>query len=134
MSPISLAAQWTDEDFSTRTHTILGCQLGPSEKFSPRQRDKAKNMIKALDGAGLCSLPCIAHTLQPAWNEGRLAQKSVAHAETVLAQKLFQCLFKHQAVRFGTISGADLRSELLILCLRCDPCCQCAAETHRNFG
>lgn len=43
-------------------------------------------MIKALDNAVPFSLPCVAHTLQLVVNEGRLAQRSVAHSEAVGAQ------------------------------------------------
>ena len=45
--------------------------------------DNAKNMIKAMNDAGLPSLPCVAHTLQLAVDEGLLAQRSVADAVAV---------------------------------------------------
>lgn len=104
-------------------HTKLGCQT-----LHIVARDKAKNMLKPLDDPALVSLPYVAHTLQSVVKEGRLAQRSVAHVETVW-RKILNTPFKHQATRSGSISGTDLKSELLILRLRFDSCCHCAAET-----
>ncbi|XDV11792.1 hypothetical protein PO909_000627 [Leuciscus waleckii] len=40
-------------------------------------RDNARNMVKALNDINLASLPCMAHTLQLAVNEGLLSQRSI---------------------------------------------------------
>lgn len=120
MSPISLTAQCTDEDFTSSkgAHTKLGCWGDLKSSLRIVVRDNGKNMIKALDDAGLRSLPCVAHTLQLVANEGRLAQRSVAHVEAV-ERKIIIVHFKHHAICSDSISGVDLKSELLILFLIC---------------
>ena len=37
-------------------------------------QDSERNMVKALNNASLASLPCMAHTIQLAVNEGLLSQ------------------------------------------------------------
>lgn len=62
-------------------------------------------------------LASVAHTLELVANEGRLAWRSVAHVETVWCRIVIMS-FKHRTIRSGSISGVDLKSELLIPGLR----------------
>lgn len=98
MSMLSLTAQWVDDDFQLH-QVILQCQemvgshTAANLAFTFERmledwgidrsrvhvvlRDNAKNMVKALNDANLASLPCMAHTLQLAVNEGLLSQRSI---------------------------------------------------------
>lgn len=80
--------------YEQRAHTKLGCWGNLKSSLRTVVRDNGKNIIKALDDAGLRGLPCVAHTLQLVANEGRLAQRSVAHAEAV-ERKIIITHFKH---------------------------------------
>ena len=50
----------------------------PKNKVHAVLRDNARNMTKALEESRVVSLPCMAHTLQLAMNEGVLAQSSIS--------------------------------------------------------
>lgn len=104
MSLMSLTGQWLDKDFTLQRVVLHAKQLRGShtglaiasaiegmlqtwsiskESVHVVLRDNAKNMVKAMDDAGLPSLPCVAHTLQLTVHEGLLAQRSVADAVVV---------------------------------------------------
>ncbi|XP_070399081.1 zinc finger BED domain-containing protein 4-like isoform X1 [Nothobranchius furzeri] len=70
--------------------------------------DNAKNMIKAMNDAGLPSLPCFAHTLQLAVHEGLLAQRSIADAIAV-GRKIVGH-FKHSVLAYSRLE--DIQGQL----------------------
>lgn len=97
---------------------ILKCIFLDSEKFPPHcVFCDNKNMTK--DDAGLWRLPCAAHILQLS----SVTCLVPGHKIVIIIH------FKWYAVRSGAISRLDPKSELLICCIRCDPCCCCPAET-----
>lgn len=129
MSLISLTAHWISEDFpplqvvlharqlrgSHTSQAIAGAfdemlQTWGINKSSVHVvlRDNARNMIKAMDDAGIASLPCVAHTLQLAVNEGVLAQRSVADAVAV-GRKIIGH-FKHSALAYSHLE--DIQQQL----------------------
>ncbi|XP_028658832.2 zinc finger BED domain-containing protein 4-like [Erpetoichthys calabaricus] len=65
-------------------------------------------MIKAMNDAGLPSLPCVAHTLQLAVHEGLLAQRSIADAIAV-GRKIVGH-FKHSALAYSRLE--DVQGQL----------------------
>ncbi|XP_077101521.1 zinc finger BED domain-containing protein 4-like [Siphateles boraxobius] len=129
VSLISLTCQWIDESF-TPQRAILhakqfrGSHTGqaiaqvfeemlqtwgiPKTSVHVVLRDNAKNMIKAMNDAGLPSLPCVAHTLQLAVHEGLLAQRSIADAIAV-GRKIVSH-FKHSALAYSRL--ADIKGQL----------------------
>lgn len=70
-------------------------------------RDNAKNMVKAMNDAELPSLPCVAHTLQLAVNEGLLAQECVADAVSV-GRKIVGH-FKHSALAYSQLEDIQVQ-------------------------
>ncbi|CAI5670007.1 unnamed protein product [Oreochromis niloticus] len=65
-------------------------------------------MIKAMNDAGLPSLPCVAHTLQLAFHEGLLAQRSIADAIAV-GRKIVGH-FKHSTLAYSRLE--DIQGQL----------------------
>ncbi|KAI2645626.1 Zinc finger BED domain-containing protein 4 [Labeo rohita] len=129
VSLISLTSQWIDESFTPQRAILHAKQLRGSHTSQaivhvfeemlqtwgiPKTlvhvvlRDNAKNMIKAMNDAGLPSLPCVAHTLQLAVHEGLLAQRSIADAIAV-GQKIVGH-FKHSALAYSRLE--DIQGQL----------------------
>ncbi|KAL0150404.1 hypothetical protein M9458_054221, partial [Cirrhinus mrigala] len=92
-SMLSLTAQWINAEFKLQnillhaqefvgSHTAAAISDALANMFETWNIDKSKvhvivrdnagNMIKAMDDSGLKSIPCMAHTLQLAVNEGVL--------------------------------------------------------------
>lgn len=96
-SMLSLTAQWIDRDFKlkvllhaqefTGSHTSLVISQAFTDMLDrwkiDRSRvhavlsDDTRNMAKAMTDSDIMSLPCMAHSLQLAVNEGILSQLSV---------------------------------------------------------
>ncbi|KAI2668488.1 Zinc finger BED domain-containing protein 4 [Labeo rohita] len=129
VSLISLTSQWIDESFTPQrailhvkqfrgSHTsqaivhvfeeMLQTWGIPKTLVHVVLRDNAKNMIKAMNDAGLPSLPCVAHTLQLAVHEGLLAQRSIADAIAV-GRKIVGH-FKHSALAYSRLE--DIQGQL----------------------
>ncbi|RXN38504.1 zinc finger BED domain-containing 4-like protein [Labeo rohita] len=129
VSLISLTSQWIDESFTPQRAILHVKQLRglhtsqaivhvfeemlqtwgiPKTSVHVVLRDNAKNMIKAMNDAGLPSLPCVAHTLQLAVHEGLLAQRSTADAIAV-GRKIVGH-FKHSALAYSRLE--DIQGQL----------------------
>ncbi|XP_070847165.1 zinc finger BED domain-containing protein 4-like [Chaetodon trifascialis] len=130
MSLISLTAHWIGEDFTRKnailhakqfrgshTGTAIACVFEekletwgiPKSSVHVVVRDSAKNMIKAMNEAGLPSLSCVAHTFQLAVNEGLLSQRSVSDA-VAIGRKIVGH-FKHSPLAYSRLE--DVQLELL---------------------
>lgn len=129
MSMLSLTAQWVDEDFQQH-QVLLHCQEMPGSHSAANltttfdtmlQRwnidktrvhvvllDNARNMSKALDDGNLASLPCMAHTLQLAVNEGLLSQRSII--DVVATGRKIIGHFKHSALAYSRLH--DIQEQL----------------------
>ncbi|KAL0188436.1 hypothetical protein M9458_015535 [Cirrhinus mrigala] len=129
VSLISLTCQWIDESFTPQRAVLHAKQFRgshtsqaiahvfeemlqtwgiPKTSVHVVLRDNAKNMIKAMNDAGLPSLPCVAHTLQLAVHEGLLAQRSIADAIAV-GRKIVGH-FKHSALAYSRLE--DIQGQL----------------------
>ncbi|XP_023662393.2 zinc finger BED domain-containing protein 4-like [Paramormyrops kingsleyae] len=129
VSLISLTSQWIDESFTPQRAILHAKQFRgshtsqaiahvfeemlqtwgiPKTSVHVVLRDNAKNMIKAMNDAGLPSLPCVAHTLQLAVHEGLLAQRSIADAIAV-GRKIVGH-FKHSALAYSRLE--DIQGQL----------------------
>ncbi|XP_067283555.1 zinc finger BED domain-containing protein 4-like [Pseudorasbora parva] len=129
VSLISLTSQWIDESFMPQRAILHAKQFRgshtsqaiahvfeemlqtwgiPKTSVHVVLRDNAKNMIKAMNDAGLPSLPCVAHTLQLAVHEGLLAQRSIADAIAV-GRKIVGH-FKHSALAYSLLE--DIQGQL----------------------
>lgn len=101
---LSLTAQWVDEDFQQH-QVLLRCQEMPRSNSTHDHgscciSSKARNVTKALDESNLASLPCMAHTLQLAVNEGLLSQQSNINA--VAGRKIIGH-FKHSPLTYSRL-------------------------------
>ncbi|KAJ8353116.1 hypothetical protein SKAU_G00206830 [Synaphobranchus kaupii] len=129
VSMLSLTAQWIDENFELKkavlhsqecrgSHTaaaiasafegMFGKWKIPKEKAHVVVRDNARNMSKAVVEFGVPSLPCMAHTLQLAVNQGVLSQRSIA--DVVAVGKRIVGHFKHSQLACSRLE--DIQNEL----------------------
>lgn len=121
-SMLSLTAQWIDSDFKLQnillhsrefvgSHTAAAISDALSTMFDTWHieksnvhvivRDNAWNMIKAMEDSGLNSIPCMAHTLQLAVNEGLLSQRSISEI-TAIGRKIVGH-FKHSPLAYSRL-------------------------------
>ncbi|CAL9691328.1 unnamed protein product [Knipowitschia caucasica] len=129
VSMLSMTAQWLDGDFNLQKATLHSQELPGShtsqaiceafekmfQKWSITKdkvhvvlRDNARNMIKAMELCGVCSLGCMAHTLQLAIHEAVLSQKSVSDCIAIGRKMVGH--FKHSQV--ATTALANLQTQL----------------------
>ncbi|XP_060768344.1 zinc finger BED domain-containing protein 4-like [Neoarius graeffei] len=122
MSMLSLTAQWLDDEFELH-QVLLYCEECPGShtadnlraKFEKMMaewnidkkrvhvvlRDNARNMTKALDDCNFASLPCMAHTLQLAVNEGLQSQRAITDA--VATGRRIVTHFKHSPLAYSKL-------------------------------
>lgn len=129
VSMLSLTAQWIDEDFTLKkavlhsqecsgSHTAAAIAFAFESMFGKWKierervhvvlRDNARNMAKAMMEFGVTSLPCMAHSLQLAVNDGVLSQRSVA--DVVAVGRRIIGHFKHSQLAYSRL--ADVQKEL----------------------
>ncbi|XP_042610882.1 zinc finger BED domain-containing protein 4-like [Cyprinus carpio] len=129
VSMLSLTAQWIDEDFTLKkavlhsqecsgSHTAAAIAFAFESMFGKwkieRERvhvvlhDNARNMAKAMMEFGVTCLPCMAHSLQLAVNDGVLSQRSVA--DVVAVGRRIIGHFKHSQLAYSRL--ADVQKEL----------------------
>lgn len=129
VSMLSLTAQWIDEDFTLKkavlhsqecsgSHTAAAIASAFESMFGKWKierervhvvlRDNARNMAKAMMEFGVTSLPCMAHSLQLAVNDGVLSQRSVA--DVVAVGRRIIGHFKHSQLAYSRL--ADVQKEL----------------------
>ena len=122
MSMLSLTAQFIDDKFELKrvvlhsqefpgSHTADAIAKAftdmfqawgiPKGKVHVILRDNASNMAKAMKDAGLPSLPCMAHTLQLAVNEGVLAQRAVI--DVIAIGRRIVGHFKHSPLAYSRL-------------------------------
>ena len=75
----------------------------PKNKVHAVLRDNPRNMTKALEECGVASLPCKAHTLQLAVNEGVLTQRSIS--DTVATVRKIVSHFKHSQLAYSRLQA-----------------------------
>ncbi|XP_067252965.1 zinc finger BED domain-containing protein 4-like [Chanodichthys erythropterus] len=129
VSMLSLTAQWIDEDFTLKkavlhsqecsgSHTAAAIASAFESMFGKWKierervhvvlRDNARNMVKAMMEFGVTCLPCMAHSLQLAVNDGVLSQRSVA--DVVAVGRRIIGHFKHSQLAYSRL--ADVQKEL----------------------
>lgn len=127
-SMLSLTAQWIDSDFKLQnillhsrefvgSHTAAAISDALSTMFDTWHieksnvhvivRDNARNMIKAMEDSGLNSIPCMAHTLQLAVNEGLLSQRSISEI-TAIGRKIVGH-FKHSPLAYSRLQDLQIQ-------------------------
>lgn len=127
-SMLSLTAQWIDSDFKLQnillhsrefvgTHTAAAISDALSTMFDTWHieksnvhvivRDNARNMLKAMEDSGLNSIPCMAHTLQLAVNEGLLSQRSISEI-TAIGRKIVGH-FKHSPLAYSRLQDLQIQ-------------------------
>ncbi|RXN15512.1 zinc finger BED domain-containing 4-like protein [Labeo rohita] len=127
-SMLSLTAQWINAEFKLQnillhaqefvgSHTAAAISDALANMFETWNidkskvhvivRDNARNMIKAMYDSGLKSIPCMAHTLQLAVNEGVLSQRSISEI-TATGRKIVGH-FKHSPLAYSRLQ--DLQKQ-----------------------
>lgn len=119
-SMLSFTAQWIDADFKLQiillhTQEFVGSHTAAAisealatmletwhidkSKVHLIVRDNARNMVKAMEDSGLNSIPCMAHTLQLAVNEGVLSQRSIS--DIIASGRKIVGHFKHSPLAYS---------------------------------
>ena len=127
MSMLSLTAQWIEDDFTLQkvvlhTQECRGSHTGaniaaafntmfatwgiPKEHVHVILRDNARNMARAALDGNIASLPCMAHTLQLAVNEGVLAQPGVTSMLKLGRQIIGH--FKHSTLAYTQLEDVQI--------------------------
>ncbi|KAM9788033.1 zinc finger BED domain-containing protein 4 [Syngnathus typhle] len=131
MSMLSLTVHWLDRNHTPRSamlqaknfpgahngdtiSTAIKAMLDkwniPLNKVHVILRDNARNMKKAMEKMGVCSLGCFAHTLQLVVNEGLLSQRSVsdaiAHGRQIVKH------FKHSPLAYSRLYDVQLQMQM----------------------
>ncbi|XP_056391730.1 zinc finger BED domain-containing protein 4-like isoform X2 [Hyla sarda] len=127
-SLLSLTAQWIDTDFNLKNillhaqkfvgshtaaaisetlETMLETWHIDKSKVHLIVRDNARNMVKAMENSGIQSIPCMAHTLQLAVNEGVLSQRSISEI-TATGRKIVGH-FKHSILAYSRLQDVQVQ-------------------------
>ncbi|XP_077315557.1 max-like protein X isoform X1 [Lithobates pipiens] len=127
-SMLSLTAQWIDDKFQLQnillnarefvgSHTaaaiadtlksILDTWHIEKSKVHLIVRDNARNMAKAMEDSELKSIPCMAHTLQLAVNEGLLSQRTIS--DIVSKGRKIVGHFKHSPLAYSRLQALQIQ-------------------------
>uniref|UniRef100_A0A671P1N0 BED-type domain-containing protein n=1 Tax=Sinocyclocheilus anshuiensis TaxID=1608454 RepID=A0A671P1N0_9TELE len=129
-SMLSLTAQWIDCDFKlkvllhsqefTGSHTSLAISQAFTDMLDKWKidrsrvhavvRDNARNMAKAMTDSEIMSLPCMAHSLQLAVNEGILSQRSVTELASMCRKIVGH--FKHSQLASSRLQSIQSQMDL----------------------